>query len=138
MYCVGERMKKIMVVDDEEDVLSLVEETLRREGFEVVSARSGREALEMVGREKPDLVLLDIMMPDMDGWEVSRRIKTDETMKDTLVSMYSVRFDDEDKVKSFDYGLADWHIMKTADRSRFVRTVKWLLTRPFGRAGVSA
>ena len=129
----GSEMKKIMVVDDEPDVTFIVGEMLSREGYSVVEANSGKEALQKMGKEKPDLVLLDIMMPGMDGWEVSRKIKGNKSTKDTLVSMYSVKFDDADKVKSFDYALADWHISKTLDRERLVSTVKWLLTSPMKR-----
>jgi CheY-like chemotaxis protein len=126
-------MKKILVVDDEPDVTYLVKEMLGREGFEVEEANSGEEALEKINDEKPDLVLLDIMMPEMDGWEVSRKIKTDRATKDTIVSMYSVKFKDEDKVKSFDYGLADWHLKKSMDRKRFVRDVNWIFTQAIRR-----
>ena len=126
-------MKKILVVDDEPDVTYLVKEMLGREGFEVEEANSGVEALEKINDKKPDLVLLDIMMPEMDGWEVSRKIKTDRKNKDTIVSMYSVKFEDEDKVKSFDYGLADWHLKKSSDRNRFVKDVNWLLSHPLRR-----
>jgi DNA-binding response OmpR family regulator len=131
-------MKKIMIVDDEPDVTFLIKEMLGREGFCVVEANSGKEALEKIDEEKPDLVLLDIMMPDMDGWEVSRKIKENEKTKDTLVSMYSVKFEDEDKVLSFDYGLADWHIKKSLDRERFVKDVRWLLTNPLKRISYPA
>ncbi len=131
-------MAKVMVVDDEPDVTYLVKQILGREGLDVVEVNSGEEALEKIGLEKPDLVLLDIMMPDMDGWEVARKIKKDKGTKDTLVSMYSVKFKDEDKVRSFDYGLADWHIKKTQDRARFVGTVKWLLTNPMKRFSYSS
>lgn len=126
-------MKKILVVDDEPDVTFLVKQMLGKEGFKVVEANSGEEALEKISYEKPDLVLLDIMMPEMDGWEVSRKIKTDRSTQDTIVSMYSVKFEDEDKVKSFDYGMADWHLKKSTDRNRFVRDVKWLLSYPLRR-----
>jgi CheY-like chemotaxis protein len=131
-------MKKVMVVDDEPDVTFLVKEMLGREGFSVVEANSGREALKKLNKEKPDLVLLDIMMPEMDGWEVSRKIKKNKALKDTLVSMYSVKFGDEDKVKSFDYGMADWHIKKSLDREKFIRDVKWLLTNPLKRFSYSS
>ena len=67
---------KILVVDDETDVVEFIERTLQTEGFEVVSAYDGIGALDMVGAEKPDLVLLDIMMPMMSGYEVCEQIKS--------------------------------------------------------------
>ena len=68
--------KKILVVDDEPDVVELIERTLRNEGFEVVSAYDGIGAVDLADSERPDLVLLDIMMPMMSGYEVCQQIKT--------------------------------------------------------------
>ncbi len=130
-------MKKILIVDDEPDVTFLVKEMLGREGFKVVEANNGEEAISKIEKEKPDLVLLDIMMPEMNGWEVSRKIKKNNKTKDTLVSMYSVKFGDEDKVKTFDYGLADWHIKKSMNQRKLVNTVNWLLTSPLKRFSYS-
>ncbi len=126
--------KKIMVVDDEEDILFIVKETLSREGFTVVSASSGLEALKKIKKERPDLILLDVMMPGLDGWETCRRIKEDEDTKDIMVTMLTVKSEDEDKVKSLDYALADWHISKPIERDKLLRTVKWLLSTPLKRA----
>jgi len=127
-------MKKIMVVDDEPDITYLLKEILNGEGFDVVVANSGLEALKKIKKEKPDLVLLDVMMPELDGWETCRRIKEDKETKDTLVSMLTVKSSDEDKVRSIDYALADWHIKKNTDREKLVKTVNWLLTNPIKRA----
>ncbi len=127
-------MTKIMVVDDEADIAFIIKETLTREGYDVIVANSGKDALEKIRDAAPDLVLLDVMMPDLDGWETCKQIKADEDMKDTVVTMLTVKSEDEDKVKSFDYALADWHINKPIDRKKLVKTVKWLLTKPIKRA----
>ncbi|MFV2040676.1 MAG: response regulator transcription factor [Candidatus Hydrothermarchaeales archaeon] len=127
-------MTKIMVVDDEADITFIIKETLTREGYDVIVANSGKDALEKIRDAAPDLVLLDVMMPDLDGWETCKQIKADEDMKDTIVTMLTVKSEDEDKVKSFDYALADWHINKPIDRKKLVKTVKWLLTKPIKRA----
>jgi len=127
-------MTKIMVVDDEADIAFIIKETLTREGYDVIVANSGKDALEKIRGAAPDLVLLDVMMPDLDGWETCKQIKADEDMKDTVVTMLTVKSEDEDKVKSFDYALADWHINKPIDRKKLVKTVKWLLTKPIKRA----
>ncbi len=127
-------MKKIMVVDDEPDITFIVKETLTREGYDVIVANSGKDALEKIREVDPDLVLLDVMMPDLDGWETCKQIKADDETKDTMVTMLTVKSEDEDKVKSLDYALADWHINKPIDRKKLVKTVNWLLTKPIKRA----
>ncbi len=126
-------MIKIMVVDDEPDIIYLVSKILKGEGYEVVSARSGDEALKILKKEKPTLILLDVMMPGLDGWETCKRIKDDPALKNITVAMLTVKSEDEDKVQSFDYAIADWHIAKPIEKEKFVRTVKWLLTSPLQR-----
>jgi two-component system alkaline phosphatase synthesis response regulator PhoP len=126
-------MTKILVVDDEPDIVYLVKKILQNEGYEVIEATSGAECIDKVKREKPDLVLLDVMMPGLDGWETCKRIKEDDETKDTLVAMLTVKSEDTDKIQSFDYAIADWHIAKPIDRARLTRTVKWLLTSPLKR-----
>ncbi|RLF43701.1 MAG: two-component system response regulator, partial [Thermoplasmata archaeon] len=79
--------KKIMVVDDEYEVADIVKKMLESEGFEVIIANSGEEALKKLEKERPDLILLDIMMPGMDGWETLKKIKSNEKFRDIPVSM---------------------------------------------------
>ncbi|MFO8132590.1 MAG: response regulator [Thermoplasmatota archaeon] len=79
--------EKIMVVDDEYEVADIVKKMLESEGYDVVVANSGDECLEKLEEETPDLILLDIMMPGMDGWETLRNIKSSEATKDIPVSM---------------------------------------------------
>src|SRR5689334_21921730 len=69
--------KKILVVDDEQDLLDLISYNLQRNGYDVVPASSGSDVLELAAREEPDLILLDLMLPGVDGTEVARRLKTD-------------------------------------------------------------
>lgn len=126
-------MTKIMVVDDEPDIIYLVTKILSGEGYTVVGMSSGEEALENIKKEKPDLILLDVMMPSLDGWETCKRIKEDKDTKDTPVVMLTVKSEDADKIQSFDYAIADWHIAKPIDKTKFVRTIKWLLTNPMKR-----
>ncbi|MEE8168354.1 MAG: response regulator [Candidatus Hydrothermarchaeales archaeon] len=126
-------MSKVLVVDDEPDIVFLVSKILSAEGYEVVGASSGKEALEKVKKEKPDLIILDVMMPGLDGWETCRRIKSDPETKDTIVAMLTVKSQDEDKIQSFDYAIADWHISKPIDKKRFAKTVDWLITKPLKR-----
>ncbi len=121
---------KIMVVDDEPDIRYLLREMLEKEGYEVVEAGDGRECLEKLKKERPDLILLDVMLPGMLGWEVSRRIKEEEATRSIPVAMLTVRTAEEDKVKSLEESLADWHISKPMDRKKLIETVKWLLETP--------
>ncbi|MFQ5975660.1 MAG: PleD family two-component system response regulator [Candidatus Hydrothermarchaeales archaeon] len=123
----------IMVVDDEADMRFMVRKVLENEGYEVIEAENGKTALEKLKETKPDLLLLDVMMPGLDGWEVCKRIRENEDTKDIIVTMLTVKSSDEDKVTSFDEGLADWHISKPFKKQRFVRTVKWLLESPLQR-----
>ncbi|MDI6655200.1 MAG: response regulator [Candidatus Hydrothermarchaeota archaeon] len=122
--------KRIMVVDDEPDIRYLLRKMLEKEGYEVIEARDGRDCLERLKKERPDLILLDIMMPGMLGWEVSKKIKEDEKFKSIPVAMLTVRTAEEDKVKSLEESLADWHISKPIDREKLIETVKWLLETP--------
>lgn len=126
-------MSKILVVDDEPKIRFIVRKMLEKEGHKVAEAKDGAECLEMVKAERPDLILLDVMMPGMDGWDVCRRIKTDEATKTITVAMLTVKSKDEDKVKSFDEALADWHVVKPFTGKTLSRTVQWLLERPFTR-----
>lgn len=117
--------KKIMVVDDEPDTIDLVKLVLETEGYEVVEAFSGRECLDKLEREKPDVVLLDIMMPEMDGWEVFRKIK--ERYEDLPVAMLTVRDQDIDKMLGLHVLKADDYITKPFGRRDLLNRVKKLI-----------
>ena len=94
-------MATVLAVDDEPDILEIVKVNLELDGHEVVLARTGAEALELVRRGPPDLVLLDIMMPGLDGWDVLARLKGDPGLKATTVPvlMLTARTADEDRVR---------------------------------------
>lgn len=125
---------KVLVVDDEDDIRMLVRRALVDAGLEVYEAAGGKEALDKIKDIKPDLVLLDVMMPDIDGWEVCRKIKENADTRDITVSMLTVKARDKDKVRSFDYAFADWHIPKPIDMQKLSKTVLWLLESPLKRA----
>lgn len=84
-------MKRILVVDDEEALLELVSAILKGEGYEVSTANSGPQAIETLEHEEFDLILLDVMMPDMDGWEVVKEIKKRPNLKGTPIAMLTVK-----------------------------------------------
>lgn len=121
--------KKIMVVDDEEGFLEVVAKILEREGFDVIKANSGYSALELLKKEKPDLMLLDVMMPDMDGWSLCSKIRQNKEFKDTIIAMLTVKGSEEDKLKTFQRANADWHITKPIEKEKLISTVNWLLAR---------
>ncbi|MRG77851.1 MAG: response regulator [Methanosarcinaceae archaeon] len=108
--------KMIMIVDDEPDTVDLVKLVLETEGYEILVAYSGSEALEKIKTEKPDMVLLDIMMPGMDGWAVRTKLLEDKETKDIPIVMLTARAQPIDKM----IGL---HVVGVAD----------YITKPFGR-----
>lgn len=119
--------KKIMVVDDNEEVITLVKTALEREGYSVVGVTSGRDCLEKVEDEKPDLILMDVMMPSLDGWEVCKRIKESELLLSIPISMLTVRRSPEDIRKSLEYAGADAHLSKPVSVDELRNVVRELL-----------
>ena len=118
---------KIMVVDDEPDVVDLVKLVLESDGFSVVTAYSGKEALEKIDQEMPDLVLLDIMMPQMDGWEVYSRIRANPRTKDIPVAMLTAKSQFIDKMIGLHVVKVDDYITKPFGRSELLERVKRIL-----------
>ena len=118
---------KIMVVDDEPDVVDLVKLVLESDGFEVYTAYSGKEALEKIGKVVPDLVLLDIMMPQMDGWEVYSRIRANPKTKDIPVAMLTAKSQSIDKMIGLHVVKVDDYITKPFGRSELLERVKRIL-----------
>src|SRR5512144_1033733 len=117
--------KTIMVVDDEKRLVSLVESYLTQEGYRVVSAHDGKEALAVARREKPDLIVLDVMMPEMDGYEFMRKHRTESK---TPIILLPARVDDEDKVIGLEVG-ADDYITKPFRPRELVARVRAVLRR---------
>jgi DNA-binding response OmpR family regulator len=100
--------KKILVVDDEDDILHFLELVLKEHGYSVVTATGGQDALTQAQIEKPDLVLLDIMMPQMDGWEVLKLLRVDEETSHIPVAMLSARTEARDRVQGLQEGAVDY------------------------------
>lgn len=108
----GHKSPKILVVDDEQDIVKVLNTYLTKEGFKVEEAFDGGECLLKVGEDKPDIILLDVMLPGIDGWEVCRKIKENPTTKSIFVSMLTVRGSPEDRKKSYIFAKADAHLTK--------------------------
>jgi len=115
----------ILVVDDEEHVLSLLKAYLTQQGFRVVTAPDGREALEVARKEKPGLILLDVMMPEMDGIEFLRRHRKEHT---TPVILLTARIEESDKVVGLELG-ADDYVTKPFSPRELVARVRAVLRR---------
>jgi two-component system alkaline phosphatase synthesis response regulator PhoP len=120
--------QKILLVDDEPDILEMIGFNLEREGFEVFTAPNGRKALELARAHTPDLILLDVMMPEMDGMETCRELRDDARLKNTIVAFLTARNEDYSQIAGFDAG-ADDYISKPIKPRVLVSRVKALLRR---------
>jgi two-component system alkaline phosphatase synthesis response regulator PhoP/two-component system response regulator VicR len=100
--------KKILVVDDERHIVRLVEVNLTRAGYEIATAYDGIEALEKVKAEKPDMIVLDVMMPRMDGFEVLKRLQADTSTQDIPVIMLTAKAQDADIFRGWSSGVSSY------------------------------
>jgi DNA-binding response OmpR family regulator len=101
-----ETVKKVLVVDDDPYILMSLEFLMKKNGYDVMVARNGTEALDLVEKQLPNLVLLDIMMPDVDGYEICRYIKRTSKLKHTKVVFMSAKTKEADIQKGYDLGAA--------------------------------
>jgi two-component system response regulator VicR len=104
--------KHILCIEDEPEMIDLIRLILGRRGFDVIGAAGGREGLEKVRQEPPDLILLDLMMPDMDGWEVYQQIKADDKTKEIPVIVVTAKAQSIDKVLGLHIAKVDDYIAK--------------------------
>jgi DNA-binding response OmpR family regulator len=118
---------KILVVDDDPYILMSLEFLMKKNGYDVMVARNGTEALELVNRQLPHLVLLDIMMPDVDGYEICRHIKSSATLKSIKVIFMSAKTKDADIKKGYDLG-ASLYVTKPFSTRELIRQIKELLS----------
>ena len=132
----GDTPIKVLVVDDEKNILDIIKFNLEVEGYEVITSRDGEEALRLVRELRPDLILCDIMMPDLDGLEVCRRLKADSRTNQIPVVMLSARTQAQDKVASIEAG-ADDFITKPFDFSDLVARITINLIRTRQKRDVS-
>ena len=118
--------KKILVVDDERDLVETLVFRLEALGYEVLTAYNGQEGLDKARTEKPDLILLDVMMPVMDGYQVCRMLKFDEEFKSIPIIMLTARGQDKDKKTGSDVG-ADDYVTKPFDSADLTARIKKFL-----------
>jgi two-component system alkaline phosphatase synthesis response regulator PhoP len=129
--------QRILLVDDEPDILELISYNLEKEGFEVQTASNGRIALQKARLQKPDLVLLDVMMPEMDGMETCRELREDPQLKDVIIALLTARNEDYSQIAGFEAG-ADDYISKPIKPRVLVSRVKALLRRQTPAAAIAA
>lgn len=120
--------KTILVVDDERDLLDLIEYNLNKEGYAVFKAENGLDGFELAKNHKPDLVLLDIMMPKMNGFETCKLIRKDEEIKNTPIIFLTAKSDEKTEVKSLNLG-ADDFLTKPISTTKLVTRIAAVLRR---------
>ncbi|WP_242203945.1 response regulator transcription factor [Aestuariivivens insulae] len=119
---------KILLVDDEPDILEIVGYNLSSEGYQIITAENGVEAVKRAKKEQPHLIILDVMMPEMDGIEACEQIRKLPNLKDTIITFLTARGEDYSQVAGFDAG-ADDYITKPIKPKVLISKVKALLRR---------
>lgn len=119
---------RILLADDESDILEFLSYNLRKEGFEVFCASDGIQALELANKYRPELIILDVMMPGMDGFEACRQIRKNAELQETVIAFLTARGEDLSQVEGFDAG-ADDYIRKPVRPRVFISRVRALLRR---------
>ncbi len=114
---------KLVVVEDEPDLVEVLVRRLEAEGFDVIACCDGQEALEKIRSEKPDLILLDVMIPKVDGYQVCRELKKDAATRDIPVLVLTVRAMDEDAKRSLEHGAAG-HLIKPFDHETLLSKIR--------------
>lgn len=117
---------KILVVDDDPYILMSLEFLMKKSGYEVLVARNGTEALDIIARQIPDLILLDIMMPDVDGYAICERVKKSADWKHIKIVFLSAKTREADIQKGYDLG-ASLYVSKPFSTKELVKSVKELL-----------
>lgn len=118
--------KKILIADDEPNILISLEFLMKREGYEVLLARDGQEAMDVIARERPALVLLDVMMPVKTGFDVCCELRANESLRDTLVLMLTAKGRDTDVAKGLALG-ANAYMTKPFSTKELVQKVREML-----------
>ena len=116
-----ESRPRVVIADDDPDIRRLVEMTVTNAGCDVTVASDGEEALERVRASKPDLVILDVLMPRMDGWEVARALKSDPATREVPVMFLTSRGQEHDVLEGFDSGAVDYMVKPFSPRELQVR-----------------
>lgn len=121
--------KKIVYIEDEQEMIDLVRLILGRKGYEVIGANGGREGLRIIRELLPELVLLDLMMPDVDGWDVYQRLKSDETTRSIPVIVITAKAQNIDKVLGLHIAKVDDYIAKPFTPQELLDSVQFILSK---------
>ncbi len=119
---------KILLVDDEPDILEFLSYNINKEGFEVHTAQNGKEAIDKAGKINPHLILLDVMMPEMDGIETCEALRQDKKLQNTIIAFLTARGEDYSQIAGFDAG-GDDYITKPVKPKVLISRIKALLKR---------
>jgi DNA-binding response OmpR family regulator len=125
-----ENQKRILCIEDEPEMIDLMKLVLGRKGYEVIGAAGGQEGLQKARSENPDLVLLDLMMPDLGGWEVYQQMKADEKMKEIPVIIVTAKAQSIDKVLGLYIAKVDDYIAKPFSPTELIDSVEHVLRKP--------
>jgi two-component system, OmpR family, alkaline phosphatase synthesis response regulator PhoP len=128
--------QRILVVDDDKEIVRLLRAYLEQAGYQVLVAYNGENALHVLRRERPDLVVLDLMLPDRDGWDVTRIVRGDEALAATPIIMLTARVEDHDKIVGLELG-ADDYVTKPFNPREVVARVRAVLRRVAGGPALS-
>lgn len=120
--------KTILIVDDEQDLLDLIEYNLKKEGFNVLTAENGEEGIAVAKEGRPDLILLDIMMPKMDGLEAVEIMRKDQDLKNTPIIFLTARSDEKTEVEGLNKG-GDDYITKPISTTKLISRIKAVMRR---------
>ena len=128
--------QRILVVDDDREIVRLLRAYLEQGGYDVLVAYDGEMALHILRREHPDLLVLDLMLPERDGWAVTQAIRGDSTLQETPIIMLTARADDQDKIVGLEIG-ADDYVTKPFNPREVVARVRAVLRRSQGEPSPS-
>jgi len=127
LTAVGDVLGKVLVVDDDEVIRQLIAVNLNLEGFEVATATDGQDCLDRVLDVRPDVVTLDVMMPQLDGWTTAQRLRDDEATRHIKVVLITARAQDDDKRRGREIGV-DAYLTKPFDPAELIEVVRDLVT----------
>ena len=124
-----EIVRRAVYIEDEQEMIDLVKLILSRKRFEVIGANGGREGLDAVRKNSPDVILLDLMMPDMDGWDVYQQMKADDNTRSIAVIVVTAKAQNIDKVLGLHIAKVDDYISKPFSPQELIDSVERVLTR---------
>lgn len=124
-----ENIRQVVYIEDRQEMIDLVRLILHRKGFEIIGATMGSEGIDLIHQHTPDLILLDLMMPDMDGWEVYQRIKADERTQNIPVIVITAKAQTIDKVLGLHIAKVDDYISKPFNPQELIESIENVLSK---------